>query len=352
MRTVQDRSAEGTTRFGSERESYNGREGGKNFMWYSRPVFNKYLAQLRTSEVDCSERDCMEALRLTSEEIAKYPMTQQYMVKFAGPQCYPHIDPRSKENRLHANENVGHVPGEEEQGGDGGGAGPGACAGADDGATHLFCMRNWAQCDRCHCWRLLLPACAARARGDEYYRVRDTDLDWEEWLRGAADRCAGAATASRDQDAALGGEGGDVMEGAMQQGGGADEGGAAGGVRGGARKRRLGRKTSEAEAAEAASGRGGARKRRLGCKTSEAEAAGGDAGREAAEDGGVGEGAAEVAAARKRRLGRKTSEAEAAGGGEGSRAAEEGRANWWRHARPGPWTRWDKHLVRILGDRW
>eukprot|EP00959_Pyramimonas_sp_CCMP1952_P323772 6776170-Pyramimonas_sp.AAC.1 len=80
----------------------------------------------------------MEALTLTSAEIARYPMTQQYMAKFAGPQCLPHTDPRSKENRLHANEKMGHAPGEDPQGGGDGGACLEACGGADDGASHLF----------------------------------------------------------------------------------------------------------------------------------------------------------------------------------------------------------------------
>eukprot|EP00959_Pyramimonas_sp_CCMP1952_P249222 5209599-Pyramimonas_sp.AAC.1 len=61
-------------------------------------------------------------------------MKQQYLKQFAGPQCYPHIDPRSKGNRLHANESAGQVPGEDQ--GAGGGGGPGGCAGADDGASH------------------------------------------------------------------------------------------------------------------------------------------------------------------------------------------------------------------------
>ena len=246
----------------------------------------------------------------------------------------------------------------------------------------MFCMRNWAQCDRCHCWRLLLPACAARARGNECYKVRDTDLDWEEWLRGAADRCAGAVAASADQDAALGEEGGDAVKGAMVEGGdgagdvrrggrkrrlgrktsqeerdeaeegagaipasddeGAGRGGAgvdvAGGAvqerggaeraRGGRAKRRLGRKTSEVEAAGSAAGRG-ARKRRLGRKTSEVEAAGAGAGRGATEDGRAGEdaaGAARASPTKRRRLGRKTSADErAVAGGAERPAAEEGR---------------------------
>eukprot|EP00959_Pyramimonas_sp_CCMP1952_P459081 9477681-Pyramimonas_sp.AAC.1 len=105
----------------------------------------------------------MEALRLAAEETRRYPLKQQYLVQFAGPQCYSHIDPRSKGNRLRANENAGQLPCED-QGGDAGAGGLRACAGADDGAPRLFCMRNWAQFDRCHCWRLLLPACAAPAR--------------------------------------------------------------------------------------------------------------------------------------------------------------------------------------------
>eukprot|EP00959_Pyramimonas_sp_CCMP1952_P377994 7918208-Pyramimonas_sp.AAC.1 len=77
----------------------------------------------------------MGALRLTSEEIRRYPLKQQYLVQFAGPQYYPHIDPRSKGNRLRANEKAGQLPGED-QGGDAGAGGLGACAGADEGASH------------------------------------------------------------------------------------------------------------------------------------------------------------------------------------------------------------------------
>merc|ERR1712023_537104 len=43
VRGVQDRADPGS-RFGSEREAYNGRDGGRIFTWYSRQVFGMSLA--------------------------------------------------------------------------------------------------------------------------------------------------------------------------------------------------------------------------------------------------------------------------------------------------------------------
>ena len=51
-------------RFGTERERYNGRDGGKVYKWYSRVVFNNYLSRLwGVSEESCTERQCVLALK-------------------------------------------------------------------------------------------------------------------------------------------------------------------------------------------------------------------------------------------------------------------------------------------------
>ena len=91
-------------RFGSERERYNGKEGGRTFKWYSRPVFNNYLARMGASEETCTEKECMLALAAVSDEIHKYPMVKDHLVEYAGPQCYAHLDKRSKDYRARANE--------------------------------------------------------------------------------------------------------------------------------------------------------------------------------------------------------------------------------------------------------
>ncbi len=48
VRFVLDRGEEGD-RYGTERERYNGKGGGKVFMWYTRAVFNNYLARMGVS---------------------------------------------------------------------------------------------------------------------------------------------------------------------------------------------------------------------------------------------------------------------------------------------------------------
>ena len=78
--------------------------GGCVFKWYSRPVFNKILAQMGVDEACCSERQCMRALAAVSLEVKKYPMVTDRLTAYAGPQCYAHLDPSSPEYRVHANE--------------------------------------------------------------------------------------------------------------------------------------------------------------------------------------------------------------------------------------------------------
>ena len=106
VRTRNDRVGESSSRYGTERERYNGRGGGRVFKWYSRVVFNTYLARLGVSETTCTERQCMLALRATSDELEKYPMVKDNLHAYAGPQCFPHLDPKSPEYRVHANQKL------------------------------------------------------------------------------------------------------------------------------------------------------------------------------------------------------------------------------------------------------
>ena len=168
-------------RFGTDRERYNGRNGGQRFRWYSRPVFNRYLSRAGASEASCTERQCMDALAATSDELRKYPMVTDNLTPFAGPQCFPHLDKASTECRLHANQ---RLKTEEAPPGDGRQPlGPGSgCAPCEPG--------SWLQCDRCQRWRCVDRACVPALRGHQFFEPADTDLDWQAWLGGAEARYA------------------------------------------------------------------------------------------------------------------------------------------------------------------
>ena len=125
----------------------------------------------------------MIALGAVSDELRKYPMVTDRLMRFAGPQCFPHLDPSSVDYRVLANQ----VPKGEEEAGDEGleerkdGAGrvaPGAWPAVLD-------EDSWLQCDRCQKWRCVKGSCAASLRGDDFFDVKDTDLDWARWLAGA-----------------------------------------------------------------------------------------------------------------------------------------------------------------------
>jgi hypothetical protein len=108
VRDANDRGSAGLSKYGSERERYNGKRGGERFRWYSRGVFNKFLARMGVTESTCSERQCMLALAATSDELRKYPMVTERLVPCAGPQCYPHLDKRSSAYRLDVDARSSH----------------------------------------------------------------------------------------------------------------------------------------------------------------------------------------------------------------------------------------------------
>ena len=127
------------------------------FMHYSRPVFNNYLKRMRVTEESCTERQCMVALSATSDELSKYDMVKDRLRKYAGPQCFPHLDPGSSEYRVRANE----VPVEGAVDAEGGSGAPSV-----NGA--IVDERNWLQCCRCKKWRFIAPACAPVFAGEHF----------------------------------------------------------------------------------------------------------------------------------------------------------------------------------------
>ena len=60
--------------------------------------------------------------------------------------------------------------------------------GQGDVAGAILKAENWLQCCRCNKWRFVAPGCAAALRGENFFSVRGTDMDWESWLKGAEAR--------------------------------------------------------------------------------------------------------------------------------------------------------------------
>ena len=83
---------------------YNGKNGGKIWMWYEPLEFQRQLQGMRVSVATCTERQCVDALCKTSDKIGKN-CNEAYkagLVQYAGPQCFPQLkDPV----RLQANSN-------------------------------------------------------------------------------------------------------------------------------------------------------------------------------------------------------------------------------------------------------
>jgi hypothetical protein len=80
-------------RYGSERERYNGRQGGRFFKWYAQDLFHWGLRQLGVTEACMTEDQCMGVLAGVNEEVRTWPEAALTMVPYSGPQCYAHFDP-------------------------------------------------------------------------------------------------------------------------------------------------------------------------------------------------------------------------------------------------------------------
>ena len=164
VRTRDDRVGGSSSRYGTDRERYNGRGGGRVFKWYTRNVFNKYLSQLKVSETTCTERQCMLALAATSDELRKYDMVTENLTPFAGPQCYPHLDPKSVDYRVHANQRL-KTEGPEEKEDESVAEKQRKLCGA------VVKDQCWLTCDRCGKRRCVAEASVPVLRGFEFFNA-------------------------------------------------------------------------------------------------------------------------------------------------------------------------------------
>ena len=156
VRTRDDRQGGG--RYGTERERYNGKNGGRVFKWYTRTLFNKKLARMGVGEESCTERQCMLALAATSEELRKYPIVTEHLTPYLGPQCYPHLDRSSANYRVRGTEEKIM---KEQEGPDRAKDGE---AGQQERGGVGWDVQNrwrWLRCNRIGCgkWRCVDPSC-------------------------------------------------------------------------------------------------------------------------------------------------------------------------------------------------
>ena len=89
--------------FGDELFKYNSsdRGGGRVFQWYRKAVFQNRLREQGWTKRGCrtgasvhpsvTEQQCMPALKLTHEHMARFPAACAMLDSFAGPQCYPQL---------------------------------------------------------------------------------------------------------------------------------------------------------------------------------------------------------------------------------------------------------------------
>ena len=152
------------------------------FKWYTRPVFSKNLRSKGTDEGKCTERQCMDALRETSDELQFCPALTARLVAYAGPQCFLHTDATSIHCRLHANElRLSNEDGSAER--------TVACKRAVGSAGGLVMSKDsWFQCSnpRCRKWRCVDPSVADLLRGVEFFQARSNRFG----LASVAERCA------------------------------------------------------------------------------------------------------------------------------------------------------------------
>ena len=75
-----------------ELASYNGRNGGKFWQYFDLGEFNRQLNALGTDMGSGTERQCVDALRKTSNAIRKWSRAVRDTIRsYAGPQCFPHL---------------------------------------------------------------------------------------------------------------------------------------------------------------------------------------------------------------------------------------------------------------------
>ena len=129
----------------------------------------------------------MVALAATSDELRKYPMEIRKLTPYLGPQCFPHLDVRSVDCRLRANEKPkkGVEDDDDELSKEERSVGSGSVA----AVTEEKC---WLRCKMCQKWRCVcrVRKCGGVAR-DELFQCSGDRLGLgilDCWSRGAVRR--------------------------------------------------------------------------------------------------------------------------------------------------------------------
>ena len=163
-----ERAQKGPEEITHEKECYNGLNGGRVYKYYTPGTFARILHQSFALTWDkISERQCMDALRATSEELGIYPQTNSQLLPYAGPQCFPQL---YDDSRRLANGRVG----QEEQ----------VEAPLDMRRERQFMEKCWLRCDACRKWRLVEPDALASLTAMKYKEITQCaeDVDWKGWL--------------------------------------------------------------------------------------------------------------------------------------------------------------------------
>ncbi len=166
----------GPTRFDdenrSEREAYNGK--GRYLAWFRWDIFERHRADRGLETAGVREVDCVRLLKETNDYIARRPINQKGVEKYAGPQCFPEWLAMLKKGTGRA---------------EGVAVGEGARA---TGGVEEQLSNCWRQCADCGRWRLIDSGCLAALSAEEFFARAEgaaSDVDWAAWLRDAPVRC-------------------------------------------------------------------------------------------------------------------------------------------------------------------
>ena len=87
-----ERAHKGAQEMKHEKECYNGVDGGRVYKYYAPGTFARILKDAFGVSWDkVTERQCMDALRATNEDLHHYPQKCCQLQPYAGPQCFPQL---------------------------------------------------------------------------------------------------------------------------------------------------------------------------------------------------------------------------------------------------------------------
>ena len=148
------------------------------FKWYTRPVFERHLRNrgwngLPRRVEQCTEQECMVALRATSDELQQFPMLTSHMSPYSGPQCFPYLREVGRRNA-----NV-HRSVEDDT--------------RLDESAHGF-TGVWRRCDEASCrrWRHIDSKCCFATEDRLLLGQETCRTDWLQWFNEAPERYVAA----------------------------------------------------------------------------------------------------------------------------------------------------------------